>query len=1142
MYTDLVGNSSRKSKNPLANVAIISEPNPAAFGVTNLSDISHLGLSATFHPVQDGYLLPDIMAPKPQHPPGFNSAAEVDATLGVQSPDMAVSSDQLANDFGNFNLNDQSQYSSYHFEESNHNGYGEPYQNPPASKYISPYDSYGQSYHQHQPPPVPPYTPIEGQNQSQAPNSHIPERYRQPLPLPTHQNPGFHGPEQQYIPEEYPSASASPFVPLSPYDQQNSRPQYQQYDHEQDNYHHYRHQPQQQQQQPATDTSYQDHFYSQNYTPQFVDYGQQTYGSADLPESQQNNSDGHQAKHPQQQIEQMLATPNREYQQYHESTPPKHNEQQEVQQSPPKNDENQKEAKVPQVSLSLASTTEHALEHDRLRKPYQGLDSGVSSEAIASPEFPRKSPSPRPPSLKVDEFEEAVHTTSRPTPSDRRTSSTLESPQVQTSRSKSPLKVDFIPEHGFPNIEDAPHTIPPSFQMRVRQLRAKMDRVLVCEDQSQQLDWALSVVDLRKTCENLFDRDNQLMISTADNVILHLKQFDVPKLLYYLGMWSEKGEMDMEQDPYRAYGFYERAAEGGYTRAWYRMGIIHETQKNYNYAVDAFKQGIEENDAGCCYALGVIYLKGLDGQEPNQELSLEHLRVAAEHSDEDVPTPAYVYGQILVGEDSDWSVSLVNQDIALGRQFIERAAYLGCAAAQVRMGIAYQTKGLGCDYYPAISLHYYAVASRTGDSDAYVGLSSWFVIGDEDVFEKDEKRAFDYAKAAADLGNPRGFFALGYYYEVGIYVREDSEEARRYYMKAAALDNPEAIERLNSRQKEFSKNEHQKQVSSRRNNQRSMTISRKQKEKVWKGDSLQPAPTIDDVERAYTNIPAGRRSRSKDLPAGQRGSSPGSRRQSGNEQVGEMAERLTGDFNKFPATQHPSIPMPSAVDIPGDGRQTADPLSPVSLLRTPGSGFHESPKSPNSQHRPSSSEFHRRSVSQYPDDRRASAILHPDTMDRLNPQLPVDARRRRRQSSTSTSPLIATAQGLSSPAAIAGGPQQQVVYGVPQGQKRQSFHRMSPECLIESEQRQSPRPAYSQSAGRSSNRRSVSPLNISPAPASDPIIVPAKEPERRTSDPKAEETLKSVFQPLEVSKRPGPKTFEEMGIPRPTKDQDCLIM
>jgi TPR repeat protein len=100
------------------------------------------------------------------------------------------------------------------------------------------------------------------------------------------------------------------------------------------------------------------------------------------------------------------------------------------------------------------------------------------------------------------------------------------------------------------------------------------------------------------------------------------------------------------------------------------------------------------------------------------------------------------------------------------------------------MGVAYQTKGLGCDYHPAISLHYYAIASRAGDSDAYIGLSSWFVIGDEDVFEKNEKRAFDYAKNAADLGNPRGYFALAYYYEVGIYVKEDPEEARKYYMKA----------------------------------------------------------------------------------------------------------------------------------------------------------------------------------------------------------------------------------------------------------------------------------------------------------------------------------------------------------------------
>ncbi|KAK9375423.1 uncharacterized protein V1513DRAFT_458064 [Lipomyces chichibuensis] len=1099
MYFDPVVSSTRKSKSPLANVAIISEPYPTADYVKSWNDFSGLDLSATFNPIEDGHLLPDIMAPKPHRPAGFSSAVDVDVSLGMQFPDVQVSSD-----------GDRSNY--------NDSWYGESYQNPPTSKYISLYDDYGRSYEQ-PPTHVPAFSQIDGNNQSHAPENHISERYRQPLPLPRDQE--SNGQHQDML-NGYPPATTLPVELQTPYPQEETLSRLQEYDHTSDHY----------QQHPPKATSQQNPFYDNS------DLQRVEYSADEAPDDGLQHyrveylTQYHSAEHPhngqgpasnlQEHLERGPASPNELLE------PPTRWAQQDSQGAPKlpiENEDKQTQSQLPHVSVSPATVT------------------GLSVEHISEPEFSGNLSSSRPSTLKFGNFEAVGKVRSGAAPSETCPSITAESLQIHISHSSSPSTV-FIPEDGFPNIEDPPLAIPVSFKMRVHHLRGEMDRVLPCADRDRQLDWALSVVDLGKTCKQLLGRDDQQMLGEAHNVILHLKQFHIPKLLYYLGMWSENG---MDSDPMHAYRYYQRAAEGGYTRAWYRMGIIHETLKNYAYAIDAFKQGIEKNDAGCCYALGVIYLKGLDGLEPDHELSTAYLRIAAENSDEDVPTPAYVYGQILVGEDSDWTVSshIVSKDVDLGRKFIERAAYLGCVTAQVRMGVAYQTKGLGCDYHPAISLHYYAIASRAGDSDAYIGLSSWFVIGDEDVFEKDEKRAFDYAKNAADLGNPRGYFALAYYYEVGIYVNKDPQEARKCYMKAAALNNPEAIERLKDRQIEFSKNEHEKQVLTRRSIQRSMTISRKQKENASRRDVRQLAPTVDDVNEAYKNLTV-RRENVNSLD--QRKTSPSPRRHSGYEQINERSERSTGNFSNFQATQNLTVPIPMASSIPEHGGRTTDLLAPVSLLRTQVPGLQESPRTKIPQSRPSSTQLHRRSVSQVPGGRPASATLYPDTVasPAISRQPPADSRRHRRLSIPDLSQFNDDpSQQLSSTASGQSRLQPATTGTLPPGRRPQSFHPVSPESLFETDQYQRPRSTNTQSARRispSKKRHSELSLVSSPAPTSEVVIVSTTGSEKRTSNAKTEDTLNSVFQPLEASKRPGPKTFEEMGIPRPTKDQDCCIM
>ena len=142
---------------------------------------------------------------------------------------------------------------------------------------------------------------------------------------------------------------------------------------------------------------------------------------------------------------------------------------------------------------------------------------------------------------------------------------------------------------------------------------------------------------------------------------------------------------------------------------------------------------------------------------------------------------------------------------------IEKAAYLGFAKAQSTMGLAYELCQLGCDFDPALSLHYSALAARQGEPEAEMVISKWFLCGFEGVFEKNEELAFTYAQRAAQSGLASAEFAMGYFYEIGLYVPMNLKESRSWYEKAADHGNKDAAGRLDgiSRSKTLSKKDHQ---------------------------------------------------------------------------------------------------------------------------------------------------------------------------------------------------------------------------------------------------------------------------------------------------------------------------------------------
>ncbi|KAK2747299.1 hypothetical protein FQN57_002197 [Myotisia sp. PD_48] len=387
-----------------------------------------------------------------------------------------------------------------------------------------------------------------------------------------------------------------------------------------------------------------------------------------------------------------------------------------------------------------------------------------------------------------------------------------------------PDQPNFSP---FPVLRNPPPNVPPSDDQREANLEHGRVAVLGSNDPEMQLAWAqdaLSYVevamqnDLRNQAvqparPQTPPGERQLKVD-AINIVTFLAEQQHPRAVFIQGMWLEFGKFGFRVDKKEAFRCYARAAETGYARAEYRMGMQFESSNEPLKAIKHYEKGVALGDSASYYRLGMMILLGQHGQRQDFAVGLEHIRYAAQTCDENAPQGAYVYGMLLARELAQVTIpdEFLPYDPDAARINIEKAAYHGFAKAQVNMGAAYELCQLGCDFDPALSLHYNALAARQGEPDAEMAISKWFLCGHEGLFEKNDEMAFTYAKRAAQSGLATAEFALGYFYEIGIYVPVDIKEARSWYAKAAANGNKDASARIESisRSKTLSRKDHEK--------------------------------------------------------------------------------------------------------------------------------------------------------------------------------------------------------------------------------------------------------------------------------------------------------------------------------------------
>lgn len=265
---------------------------------------------------------------------------------------------------------------------------------------------------------------------------------------------------------------------------------------------------------------------------------------------------------------------------------------------------------------------------------------------------------------------------------------------------------------------------------------------------------------------------------------------------YFLGNCYAHGSLGLAVDHHKSYHYYVQASKQNHAAATYRTAVCNEvgagTKRDYERGLLFYRKAASLGDTAGMFKLAIILLYGLLDQPRHPREAIVWLRRAAGQADEDNPQALHE----LAMQHEQPGNTIVPHDEVLARNLYTHAAQLGYSPSQVKLGDAYANGTLACPVDARTSIHWYTQAANRGDSYAELALSGWYLTGAEGVLPQSDTEAYAWARRAANKGLANAEYAVGHYTEVGIGTTIDLEEARKWYLRAAAQHHARALERL----------------------------------------------------------------------------------------------------------------------------------------------------------------------------------------------------------------------------------------------------------------------------------------------------------------------------------------------------------
>lgn len=265
---------------------------------------------------------------------------------------------------------------------------------------------------------------------------------------------------------------------------------------------------------------------------------------------------------------------------------------------------------------------------------------------------------------------------------------------------------------------------------------------------------------------------------------------------FFLANCYGTGMLGLQVDHERAYHLYLQAAKQNHAAASYRVAVCNElgagTRREPPRAAVFYRKAASLGDTAAMYKLGMILLLGSLGEQKNPREAINWLKRAAEQADEENP---HALHELAILHEMPNS-GLVPHDPAYAKALFTQAGHLGYVQSQYKLGQCYEYGALTCPVDPRRSIAWYTKAAEKGYAEAELALSGWYLTGSEGVLKQSDSEAYLWARKAANRGLSKAEYAVGYYAEVGIGIKQDIEFAKRWYMRAAAQGNKRAMSRL----------------------------------------------------------------------------------------------------------------------------------------------------------------------------------------------------------------------------------------------------------------------------------------------------------------------------------------------------------
>ncbi|GAA5804157.1 hypothetical protein HPULCUR_009643 [Helicostylum pulchrum] len=297
--------------------------------------------------------------------------------------------------------------------------------------------------------------------------------------------------------------------------------------------------------------------------------------------------------------------------------------------------------------------------------------------------------------------------------------------------------------------------------------------------------------------------------------IKRLAKQRVGEAAYLLGLWYDRGMYGCRKSATKALKFYEVAANEKVPEAMFAVGQYHEREQDYMTSFQLYEDAASLGLVEALYRIAIINLNGEFGSRRNISGAIQLLMKASETSTGTCPEAPYTLGILLVNDYP--SINIPSELIQTyggtfaATTYLEYAADMGMSIAQYRLGRMYEQGLFGSRINLSKAIGYYELAANTNSNGyAMLGLSRLYNQGiqvpqehlqeQSIIFEQDESgwcktqlrdedAAFRWCHSAAAQNIPDACYLLGWYYEIGIGVPRDFQQAHYYYAKACKKGN-----------------------------------------------------------------------------------------------------------------------------------------------------------------------------------------------------------------------------------------------------------------------------------------------------------------------------------------------------------------